>query len=105
VCSEYPGDFLRFIEMYSFVKPRRGSEIVDLMPKPVTIFDPWVRLKVDMSQIVTCAVMILFACCATAGAWSEDSPPEGIKFFEKKIQPLLKKPDPATSGRENALWR
>jgi uncharacterized protein with von Willebrand factor type A (vWA) domain len=47
---EYPGDFLQFIEMYTFAKPRRSSEIALLMPKPVTIFDPWVRLKCDLSD-------------------------------------------------------
>ncbi|NND96069.1 MAG: VWA domain-containing protein [Pirellulaceae bacterium] len=48
--SEYPGDFLRFIEMYTFAKLRTPGEIIDLMPKPVTIHDPWVRLKADMSD-------------------------------------------------------
>jgi uncharacterized protein with von Willebrand factor type A (vWA) domain len=48
--SEYPGDFLQFIEMYTFAKPRPVSEIATLMPKPVTIYDPWVRKKVDMSN-------------------------------------------------------
>ncbi len=48
--SEYPGDFLRFIEMYTFAKLRRSVEIAEMLPKPVTIYDPWVRLKVDMSQ-------------------------------------------------------
>jgi uncharacterized protein with von Willebrand factor type A (vWA) domain len=48
--SEYPGDFLQFIEMYTFAKPRHISEIASLMPKPVTIYDPWVRLKADMSD-------------------------------------------------------
>lgn len=47
---EYPGDFLQFIEMYTFAKPRRSNEIALLMPKPVTIFDPWVRLKCDLSD-------------------------------------------------------
>ena len=47
---EYPGDFLQFIEMYTLAKPRRASEIAVLMPKPVTIFDPWVRLKCDLSD-------------------------------------------------------
>lgn len=50
IAREYPGDFLRFIEMYTFAKLRAPGEIVDLMPKPVTIHDPWVRLKADMSQ-------------------------------------------------------
>ncbi|HYT87223.1 MAG TPA: hypothetical protein VEL76_00755 [Gemmataceae bacterium] len=48
--SEYPGDFLQFIEMYSFAKPRRLSEVAALMPKPVTIYDPVVHLKADMSD-------------------------------------------------------
>jgi uncharacterized protein with von Willebrand factor type A (vWA) domain len=48
--SEYPGDFLQFIEMYTFAKPRHLSEIAHLMPKPVTIYNPVVRLKADMSN-------------------------------------------------------
>jgi len=48
--SEYPGDFLQFIEMYTFAKPRRPSEIASLMPKPVTVYNPFVRLKADMSN-------------------------------------------------------
>jgi uncharacterized protein with von Willebrand factor type A (vWA) domain len=48
--KEYPGDVLHFLEMYTFAQPRTPSEIVELMPKPPTIFDPIVRLKVDMSR-------------------------------------------------------
>jgi uncharacterized protein with von Willebrand factor type A (vWA) domain len=48
--SEYPGDWLRFIEVYTFAKLRQAGEIVTLMPKPVTIYDPVVRLKADMSD-------------------------------------------------------
>jgi uncharacterized protein with von Willebrand factor type A (vWA) domain len=48
--SEYPGDYLNFIEMYTFGKIRRQGEIIDLMPKHVTIHDPFVQLKVDMSR-------------------------------------------------------
>ena len=48
--SEYPGDFLQFIEMYSFAKPRHVSEVAALMPRPVTLYDPVVRLKADMSD-------------------------------------------------------
>ena len=47
---EYPGDFLQFIEMFSIARPRHVSEIVKLLPKPVTIFDPVVRLRADMSR-------------------------------------------------------
>jgi len=48
--KEYPGDFLQFIEMYTFGKPVRSGEIIDLLPKPVTITDPVVRFRVDMSS-------------------------------------------------------
>jgi len=48
--SEYPGDFLQFIEMYTFAKPRPMAEIAALMPKPVTIWNPTVRIKQDMSD-------------------------------------------------------
>jgi len=47
---EYPGDYLQFIEIYTFAKPRRSGEIVSLLPKPVTIFEPIVRLRADMSD-------------------------------------------------------
>ena len=50
ITSEYPGDFLRFIEMFTFAKLRPAGEIIELMPKPVTIHDPWVRLRADMSR-------------------------------------------------------
>jgi uncharacterized protein with von Willebrand factor type A (vWA) domain len=48
--SEYPGDFLQFIEMYTFAKPRHVSEIASLLPRPVTLYDPIVRLRADMSD-------------------------------------------------------
>jgi uncharacterized protein with von Willebrand factor type A (vWA) domain len=48
--SEYPGDFLQFIELYTFAKPRHVTEIAGLMPKPVTLYEPVVRLKADMSD-------------------------------------------------------
>jgi uncharacterized protein with von Willebrand factor type A (vWA) domain len=48
--SEFPGDFLGFIEMYSFGRIRRSSEIAALMPRPVTLYDPVVRLSVDMAR-------------------------------------------------------
>jgi uncharacterized protein with von Willebrand factor type A (vWA) domain len=50
VLREYPGDFLQFIEMASFAKPRGPGEILALMPKPVTIFDAVVRLRADMAD-------------------------------------------------------
>ncbi|MEX1040146.1 MAG: VWA domain-containing protein [Pirellulaceae bacterium] len=48
--SEYPGDYLQLIEMYSFAKPVRPGELMGLLPKPVTIHDPVVRLRADMSR-------------------------------------------------------
>ena len=48
--KEYPGDYLQFIEMYTFAKLRPISEVPTLMPKPVTIFNSTVRLKADMSS-------------------------------------------------------
>src|SRR5262245_53102889 len=48
--SEFPGDFLQFVEMYTFAKPRRLAEVAALMPKPVTIHSPWVAEKYDMSD-------------------------------------------------------
>ena len=48
--SEYPGDYLQFVEMYTFAKPRHVSEIPSLMPKPVTVYDSVVRLRADMSD-------------------------------------------------------
>jgi uncharacterized protein with von Willebrand factor type A (vWA) domain len=50
VQRDFPGDFLQFIEMFSFAKPRPAGEIVKLMPKPVTIFDSVVRLRADMAD-------------------------------------------------------
>lgn len=47
---EYPGDFLQFLEIYTFAKPVPMGEIVKLMPKMPTIFDPVVRLRADMSR-------------------------------------------------------
>ena len=48
--SEYPGDFLRIIEMYTFAKVRPASELPTFMPKMVSLNSPVVRLKADMSD-------------------------------------------------------
>jgi uncharacterized protein with von Willebrand factor type A (vWA) domain len=48
--SEYPSDYLQFIEMYTFAKQRHISEVPGLMPKPVTMYDPVIRLRADMSD-------------------------------------------------------
>jgi uncharacterized protein with von Willebrand factor type A (vWA) domain len=48
--SEYPGDFCRFIDVHTFAKPVPPGEIIKMMPKPVTVSNPIVRLKADMSR-------------------------------------------------------
>jgi uncharacterized protein with von Willebrand factor type A (vWA) domain len=48
--SEYPGDWIRFIEVYSFAKLVEPGRIANVMPKPVTLYDPVVRLRADMSR-------------------------------------------------------
>ncbi|MEQ8847859.1 hypothetical protein [Botrimarina sp.] len=48
--SEYPGDFLSFVECYSFAKPVEPGKVINLMPKPVTINNPVVQLRADMSR-------------------------------------------------------
>ena len=48
--SEYPGDYLHFVELFSFAKPVERGRIIELMPKPVTVHDPVVRLRADMSR-------------------------------------------------------
>lgn len=48
--SEYPGDFLGFVEMYSFARIRQSGEIARLLPKPVTVTDPIVQMSFDMSD-------------------------------------------------------
>jgi uncharacterized protein with von Willebrand factor type A (vWA) domain len=48
--SEYPGDYLQIVEMYTFAKPRHISEVPSLMPKPVTLYESVVQLRADMSD-------------------------------------------------------
>ena len=48
--SEYPGDFLRTIEVATFAKTVPPGELASLMPKPVTTREPVVQLRVDMSD-------------------------------------------------------
>lgn len=47
---EYPGDILHTFEVATFARPVRPGDIINLMPKPVTIRDPLVRLRADMSD-------------------------------------------------------
>src|SRR5204863_9257746 len=50
VRKEYPGDYLQFVEMYTFAKPRHASEVPYLMYKPVTISNYHVDLAADISN-------------------------------------------------------
>ena len=47
---EYPGDYLQFVEVATFAKPRHAGEIASLLPKPMLMYDPIVRMKADMSD-------------------------------------------------------
>lgn len=47
---EYPGDYLQFVEIFTFAKPRQPGEIAALLPKMPTISNPVVRLRADMSR-------------------------------------------------------
>jgi uncharacterized protein with von Willebrand factor type A (vWA) domain len=56
--SEYPGDYLQMVEMFSFAKLCPPGKVGELLPKPVTIYDPVVRLMVDMSREDVSEVLI-----------------------------------------------
>ncbi|MGQ0628495.1 MAG: hypothetical protein ACT4PL_10405 [Phycisphaerales bacterium] len=47
---EYPGDFLRFVEIATFARPIPASDLATLLPKPVSTHGPVVRLRADMSD-------------------------------------------------------
>lgn len=48
--SEYPGDFLAFFEVASVAALVPSAEVPALLPKPVSIHNPVVRLKADLSD-------------------------------------------------------
>lgn len=50
ITSEFPGDFLRFIEVATFAKVVPAGDLISLMPKIPTITNPVVRLRADMSR-------------------------------------------------------
>ena len=111
--AEYPGDFLRFIEVYSFARMRPPGEIVELMPKPVSIYTPVVRLKVDMSDPEVSELMVpghftniqRGLCLARQLLGPQDTPnrqailiTDGLPtaHFEAEMLYLLYPPDPRT---------
>ena len=50
ITGEYPGDFLRFIEIATFAKVVPPGDLISLLPKIPTITNPVVRLRADMSR-------------------------------------------------------
>lgn len=117
--SEYPGDFLQFIEMYTFAKPRHVSEIAHLMPKPVTIWEHIVRRKYNMAnpELSEYAIPHHFTniqhAFSTARRYltNQDTPNRQIVLitdglptahFEENMLYLLYPPDPRT---EDATMR
>jgi uncharacterized protein with von Willebrand factor type A (vWA) domain len=48
--TQFPGDWLHFFEIYSFAKSVPRGKLINLMPKPVTISNPVVQLRADMSR-------------------------------------------------------
>ncbi|MEQ9407348.1 MAG: VWA domain-containing protein [Fuerstiella sp.] len=50
ITSEYPGDFLRFVEIATFARLVPPGDLITLLPKIPTITNPVVRLRADMSR-------------------------------------------------------
>jgi uncharacterized protein with von Willebrand factor type A (vWA) domain len=50
VRTEYPGDWLGFIKFNTFAKLLTTEDIAALMPPPIVLYDPVVRLKADMND-------------------------------------------------------
>ncbi|MEZ6063212.1 MAG: hypothetical protein R3C19_22935 [Planctomycetaceae bacterium] len=50
ITTEYPGDFLRFLEMATFARPVPPGDVISLMPKIPTLNNPVVKLHADMSN-------------------------------------------------------
>lgn len=48
VRGRYQGDYLQIIGFYSFASPLTERELLNSAPKPVSIFDPRVRMKVNL---------------------------------------------------------
>ncbi len=50
ISSEFPGDYLKFMEIHTFAKQVPPGDLIRLMPKIPTITNPVVRLRADMSS-------------------------------------------------------
>lgn len=50
ITGEYPGDFLRFVEISTFARMVPQGDLISLLPKIPTLTRPVVRLRADMSR-------------------------------------------------------
>ncbi|MBI1346578.1 VWA domain-containing protein [bacterium] len=50
VRGKYQGDFIQVIGFYSFASPLTERELINSAPKPVSIFEPRVRMKINLDQ-------------------------------------------------------
>lgn len=50
VRSRYQGDFLQFVGFYTYASPLSEKQLLYSAPKPVSIFDPYVRLKINLDS-------------------------------------------------------
>ncbi len=50
VRSRYQGDFLQFVGFYSYASPLTERELLGSAPKPVSLFDPRVHLRIPLDR-------------------------------------------------------
>ncbi|MDX1966843.1 MAG: VWA domain-containing protein [Planctomycetaceae bacterium] len=50
VRGKYQGDFLQVIGFYSFASPMTERELLNSAPKPVSIFEPRVRMRINLDS-------------------------------------------------------
>lgn len=48
--SQYQGDFLQTIGFYTYASPLNERELLGSAPKPVSLFDPQVRLRISLDK-------------------------------------------------------
>lgn len=51
VRSKYQGDFLQTVGFYTYASPLSERELLNSAPKPVSIFDPRVRLRLNLDAL------------------------------------------------------
>lgn len=50
VRAQYPSDTLRMVGFYSYASPMTERELLNSAPKPVSLFDPKVHLRISLDQ-------------------------------------------------------